>query len=815
MIYPVTLLTPKSATALIIDPKMSIDGQMPEYTYKPAKANPKIYNVLKLLHTHHDVEPIAQTFMKTLKSSQPLEIKKLQEAAVSKEVDYDDSDDSSSSGEEIEDASNEKNFPPGGQQLPKQMSSLNKKKNKPCAEASCAKSKDGNGGKEGENKEESAPQPDIPIELGLAPEDGEEDTDADVDNGYKVTYIDRKTPESFLMLEEQKKTTKRTSSSVVKTLKRERREVEEEPIQLKYHHRHQHHHKRHIITRRHKRNKIQQQQQQQKNKKLQKRYSTKSSGKRGVVSFDKDLLQRAQQLNEKQKLPKSNPEGRIVRPIQTYIRTLSKDINNVMGQAKQVLQSTGQVVHGLKRIIGGASVLSTVANDAVKYGKYFNLDPKNSTLEYLQEQAIVALITAEQSSKEAQEAALIAKSASEKATNIARRMDIAKSGPSQQTVEHLNDMTKTQTSQAEKAARFATIQEDKTKKVSSFINATIKRMVKKMSPLSKVNLIKKLPENPKNYTESKVKSISNETKLTKPATVDPDYADFKEQLSEYAKAATETSQAKNESSKMNSNNTQANTAFKKKEIMQKPVTNLLVHLSPGEYTGFKRSRIETADKTLRDVEYIKRFKSFGKVKDDDHEGKEDVDKDETEVFHARKIIPSESVLNVLKDNNKSPSSVLVNHEKTYDKLRNYNDTSHETKHYSLIDHLKRNITEETQKQLHQSKHQGSGSGDNEDVQNVDLAKFLKAPISVSVHVTSSEQNEAGTSEVSSSEGVEQNVGDPFGFTKIEKRRGAGRSEDDEFIDPFGFNKLQENEQQKYFSKNSKYSNLNFKTSGWD
>ena len=59
---PVALVLPALGLSLTLNPKMSIEGELPEYTYTNVKTNPKIVNVEKVLHTNHDVQPIIKHF---------------------------------------------------------------------------------------------------------------------------------------------------------------------------------------------------------------------------------------------------------------------------------------------------------------------------------------------------------------------------------------------------------------------------------------------------------------------------------------------------------------------------------------------------------------------------------------------------------------------------------------------------------------------------------------------------------------------------------------------------------------------------------
>ena len=108
-----------------------------------------------------------------------------------------------------------------------------------------------------------------------------------------------------------------------------------------------------------------------------------------------------------------------------YIQNMATNVRQVMGEAKDVLVSTDKVVHGLRKVISGANKLTNFADNAVKYAKYFSMEPTNATVDFLEEKAVIAVLEAQKSAAEARLAAMVAKDAAQKAVNVAKRAGIA------------------------------------------------------------------------------------------------------------------------------------------------------------------------------------------------------------------------------------------------------------------------------------------------------------------------------------------------------------------------------------------------------
>ena len=754
----VALLTPQLADVTSSNPKMSIKGELDAYKYQNAKTNPKLYKLVKVLHTNHDVEPI-RAFTKEVNG-------RGERNELVKQTVLDDESsgliDEESSGEEEKNAEDKaEHFPPkapeipielgntAGKQLQKSKNQLKEKmspitnngKQKPCVEASCVE--DGDDGGDEEGQEENEPQPDIPIELGLV------DSNAAGDDQYRVVDIEQKTPETFIML--------LPDTSREKEMKRQRRSVlNEEVISerdqiLRRHHTKGSHHKRskgHRHRRYNGRNHI----------KKKRFWNTVKAMKRNEIDIP-DRKNRLVGFNN----PKSKPI--VQKPVQAYIVKLSKDLQNIMGQAKRVLQNTDQVTDGLKRIVGGTSILSNIANDAVENVKFFRTSSHNSNVEYLHEQAIVALIAAAKASREAEESAIIARVASEKASETARRMSISRTPQHGSIVSSDNqaDVTKSQALKATKAASFATTQMGKVKSISSFLNKTLKRMEIAMNPQKQKQSL-----HPAVLVRKDFPTIGGK-QMQRDESPDPEYEDFNES-SRKSSLPKNSKAIQRRKTELGPSPDEVN-PYKRKAIRKQP-QQPIHHLVPGEYTGFKRSGIPESD-----IPSFSRLKSVGQT------GLEDSDID---MLQNKSNIDQNNTMNFRSSN----ASVKTSKTGTF-------------------------VPETSSSGSYSSGESGDGEEtDKTNDDGVDFTKLLaKAPISVDIHVSSVKSHDTDGADSDGDDVKEASVDvDPFGFTKKDHGVVDEKEQNHEMnLDPFGFKHFQEEQESGVDRKSNNRLNRREKT----
>lgn len=462
------MITKANADIVLLHPKMSVDGKFPEYTYViPKKNKTHFYNIEKIVHPPDyrlaNVKSVVNSKPGNEKSKTPQVQQDInckdgdgscEEELVSsaEEIDHDEAQGQSADGPQDEtltsnedEEQNESEFPPkvphipielgssnlkGGNDKIKETGSISKQQRKPCQE-NCS---DTYSEPEEETNETTNPPQDIPIELGMM-ETGKNN------NGERITYINHKTPKEFVLLETENQRNRRSIPGVTS--------------------------KSGIHTGR-------------KNKHNDSKRWKKESVKRSDISEDQELLKTLENFNSQLK-----SEGKVrsnikSKPLQKYMSSLANDVRDVMGQAKKVLTNTGEVVHALKRVLNGASALSSFTKNAENVAKYFSVEPNNATIDYLEEKAIVAVLEAQKAASVAKEAAEFARRASIKAKAVERRMEVMgeREHPVDDTVMRYVNIASAQADRAEKAAMYAAGEKAKTEHDVRYVDKTLRKLTK-------------------------------------------------------------------------------------------------------------------------------------------------------------------------------------------------------------------------------------------------------------------------------------------------------------------------------------------------
>lgn len=485
------LITKKNADIVLKHPKMSIDGKFPEYSYAiPKKNKTTFYDIHKIVHQPGFVpgsaksvvfskpESIKHTKLQTRKKTPQVKQKNseqdqtkscTEEGEACKEVVTSDEDDSeieeeteeidvqSADGPHDETLTSNKDegkdvaFPPKVPEIPielgssslknegkmKDGSTISKQKQKPCQE-NCS---DTYSETDEDISESKNPPQDIPIELGVM------GNQRNNNNNERITYIDHKTPKQFILLDND--------------VQRERRSIK-------------------LLN--HKTKKSNAPRLKKRSSLISKRWRKYgNSVKRSDIAEDKELLQTLENFNSHLRTDDRKYRHAVKsKPFQGYMNHLAKDVRNVMGQAKRVLTNTGQVVHALKRVLNGASALSSFTNNAANFAKYFEVEPNNATIDYLEERAIVAVLEAQKAASVAKEAANIARIASAKAKDAERRMEVASHSdqPLDDTVMHYVNIASEQADRAIKAAKYAAGQKARTENDVRYVDKALSKLTK-------------------------------------------------------------------------------------------------------------------------------------------------------------------------------------------------------------------------------------------------------------------------------------------------------------------------------------------------
>ena len=163
--------------------------------------------------------------------------------------------------------------------------------------------------------------------------------------------------------------------------------------------------------------------------------------------------------------------------VSRYVDGMKTKVNNVVTEAKEVLKDTGRVVHGLKKVISGAKKLTDFADNAVKFAKYFAMEPNNATVDFFEEKAVIAVLESQKAAAEAKIAAVIAKEAAKKAQSVAKRIDKEKGKKLGGKLTKALKYVEGQALRAEESAKMTSLKEKEAKDDAIVVDKALRKMV--------------------------------------------------------------------------------------------------------------------------------------------------------------------------------------------------------------------------------------------------------------------------------------------------------------------------------------------------
>eukprot|EP00112_Aurelia_sp_Birch-Aquarium-sp1_P012957 Seg273.6 transcript_id=Seg273.6/GoldUCD/mRNA.D3Y31 product="Laminin-like protein epi-1" protein_id=Seg273.6/GoldUCD/D3Y31 len=156
---------------------------------------------------------------------------------------------------------------------------------------------------------------------------------------------------------------------------------------------------------------------------------------------------------------------------------MKSKVNNVVSEAKEVLKDTGRVVHGLKKVISGAKKLTDFADNAVKFAKYFAMEPNNATVDFFEEKAVIAVLESQKAAAEAKIAAVIARTAAKKAQSVAKRIDKETRKKLGAKLTKALEYVEGQALRAEESAKITSLKEKEAKNNAIVVDRALRKMV--------------------------------------------------------------------------------------------------------------------------------------------------------------------------------------------------------------------------------------------------------------------------------------------------------------------------------------------------
>ena len=160
-----------------------------------------------------------------------------------------------------------------------------------------------------------------------------------------------------------------------------------------------------------------------------------------------------------------------------YVDGMKSKVHHVVAEAKAVLEDTGKVVHGLKKVISGAKRLTEFTNNAVTFAKYFAREPTNATVDFFEEKAVIAVLESQKAAADAKIAAVVAREAARKVKLIAKRIR-GKNKSFDKKLSKAVKYAEGQAHRAEQAARISSFKEKDARKDAIIADKALRKMIK-------------------------------------------------------------------------------------------------------------------------------------------------------------------------------------------------------------------------------------------------------------------------------------------------------------------------------------------------
>eukprot|EP00795_Rhopilema_esculentum_P005192 gene5192-326_t len=160
-----------------------------------------------------------------------------------------------------------------------------------------------------------------------------------------------------------------------------------------------------------------------------------------------------------------------------YVDGMKSKVHHVVAEAKAVLEDTGKIVHGLKKVISGAKRLTEFTNNAVTFAKYFAREPTNATVDFFEEKAVIAVLESQKAAADAKIAAVVAREAARKVKLIAKQIR-GKSRSFDKKLSKAVKYAEGQAHRAEQAARISSFKEKDARKDAIIADKALRKMVK-------------------------------------------------------------------------------------------------------------------------------------------------------------------------------------------------------------------------------------------------------------------------------------------------------------------------------------------------
>ena len=163
--------------------------------------------------------------------------------------------------------------------------------------------------------------------------------------------------------------------------------------------------------------------------------------------------------------------------VKRYMNSISSKVNHVVSEAKNVLQDTGRIIHGIKRVINGAKLLTDFTKNAVKFAKYFAMEPNNSTVDFFEEKAVMAVLEAQKAAAEAKIAAVEAGNAAKKVKDLMHKLEKKAGSHSAKKTGRLVKYVEHESRRADKLAHMTSSRENDARQKAVIVDKALRKMI--------------------------------------------------------------------------------------------------------------------------------------------------------------------------------------------------------------------------------------------------------------------------------------------------------------------------------------------------
>ena len=159
------------------------------------------------------------------------------------------------------------------------------------------------------------------------------------------------------------------------------------------------------------------------------------------------------------------------------MNSITSKVSHVVSEAKNVLQDTGRIVHGIKKVINGAKLLTDFTKNAVKFAKYFAMEPNNSTVDFFEEKAVMAVLEAQKAAAEAKIAAVEAGNAAKRVEDLMHKLEKRTGSHSSKKIGRIMKYVEHESRRAEQLAHTTSNREKDARQKAVIVDKALRKMI--------------------------------------------------------------------------------------------------------------------------------------------------------------------------------------------------------------------------------------------------------------------------------------------------------------------------------------------------